>query len=138
MSHDTQHTQYIHTHAQKMPYTCILTSQTLKNRSYTQLLAWLVPKDDDVEDDAFVDDDWELVSQVRSLRMCVYVHVMSHTLSPLLNSQVRTVEPVSEFAAGWRNAMLYRSRAEPKRACLYFGDDEYEGLVCRCCALYPH
>ena len=44
-------------------------------------------------------------------------------------SQVRTVEPVSEFAAGWRPAKLYRSRADPKRACLYFGDNEYEGLI---------
>ena len=41
---------------------------------------------------------------------------------------VKTVESVDEFPDGWRTAVLYTLIKNPKRACLYFGDEEYEGL----------
>lgn len=101
------------------------------NRSYKQLLSCLVPEDDDDDNDVFVDDDWEMIAQVRSLCMCecTCMFVCIRVCVCVSLSQVRTVEPVSEFTAGWRPAKLYRSHADPKRACLYFGDNEYEGLI---------
>ena len=68
-------------------------------RSYKELLPCLVD-----EDDSFVDDDWKILAEVK------------------------TVEPVEEFTEGWRNATLYQLREDPQRVCLFFGDDEYEGL----------
>ena len=57
-----------------------------------------------VSDGEFVDADWEKVDEVK------------------------TVESVSEFPAGWRPATLYRLHADPTSFCLFFGDEEYEGL----------
>ena len=57
-----------------------------------------------VGDGEFVDADWEKVAEVK------------------------TVEPVSDFPAGWRPATLYKLHADPNSFCLFFGDEEYEGL----------
>ena len=88
------------------------------NRSYKELIGCVVE-----EDDTFVDADWMLLRQVKTLTYCV--HILSHTRTP---KQVKTVEPVEDFPNGWRSGSLYQLRADPKRVCLYFGDDEYEGL----------
>ena len=68
-------------------------------RSYDELLPCLVD-----EGEQFSDDDWNILGKVK------------------------TVEPVEEFAEGWRTVTLYQSREDPERVCLFFGDDEYEGL----------
>ena len=43
--------------------------------------------------------------------------------------EVKTVESKEEYPKGWRPATLYRLRVNPKRVCLYFGGEEYEGTV---------
>ena len=68
-------------------------------RSYRELFPYLVD-----ERDEFVDDDWQVLAQIK------------------------TVESVTEFPAGWRSATLYRLHTDHERVCLYFGGDEYEGL----------
>ena len=35
---------------------------------------------------------------------------------------------MEEFAEGWRKATLYQSLQDHSRVCLFFGDDQYEGL----------
>ena len=42
------------------------------------------------------------------------------------------MEPVEDFPNGWRSGSLYQLRADPNRVCIYFGDDEYEGLDVEC------
>ena len=69
------------------------------SRSYDELIQCLVD-----EEEKFVDTDWKSLAEVK------------------------TVEPVEEFAEGWRKATLYQSLQDPSRVCLFFGDDEYEGL----------
>ena len=59
---------------------------------------------DEDEDDVFVDEDWEKLSDVK------------------------TVEPTEAYTAGWRPATLYKLRSDPTRVCLFFGGEEYEGL----------
>ena len=68
-------------------------------RSYKQLVHCVVE-----EDNEFVDDDWEIIGDVK------------------------TVEPVSEFPDGFRCATVYRLCDDHDRICLYFGEQEYEGL----------
>ena len=72
------------------------------NRTYNQLVGCLV--DDDSDEDVFVDADW------------------------LVSTQVKVVEAVDEFPDGWRTATVYQLRANPEQVCLYFGEEEYEGL----------
>ena len=72
---------------------------TLHDRSYKQLIHCLV--DDDNE---FVDEDWEVIARVK------------------------TVESVSEFPDGFRPATVYRLCDDHDRVCLYFGEQECEGL----------
>ena len=43
--------------------------------------------------------------------------------------KVKTVESKEEYPKGWRPATLYRLRVNPKRVCLYFSGEEYEGTV---------
>ena len=69
-------------------------------RSYKELVGCVVS----VGDGEFVDADWDKVTEVK------------------------TVESVSDFPAGWRTATLYKLHADPNSFCLYFGDEEYEGL----------
>ena len=56
----------------------------------------------------------------KSLWWCEYVFCVV--------AEVKTVEPVSEFPAGWRPATLYKLHSDPSSFCLFFGDEEYEGL----------
>ena len=69
------------------------------HRSYNELLPCLIE-----QDQRFVDKDWVILVKVK------------------------TVEPVEEFEEGWRDATLYQWCTDPTKMCLYFGDDEYEGL----------
>jgi hypothetical protein len=69
------------------------------SRSYDELIQCLVD-----EEEKFVDTDWKALAEVK------------------------TVEPVEEFAEGWSKATLYQLLQDPSRVCLFFGDDEYEGL----------
>ena len=39
---------------------------------------------------------------------------------------------MEDFPNGWRSGSLYQLRADPKRVCIYFGDEEYEGLDSEC------
>ena len=71
------------------------------NRTYEDLVPCLVEE----SDDTFVDADWIAVSKVK------------------------TVESKEEFPKGWRVATMYQLRVNPKRVCLYFGGEEYEGIV---------
>ena len=74
-------------------------------RSYEELIGCLIEDGENDEDcELFVDADWKVIADIK------------------------TIESVSEFAAGWRPATLYQLRSDPKRVCLYFGDEEYEGL----------
>ena len=82
-----------------VPTHCICIYITLYTRSYKQLVHCLVE-----EDNEFVDDDWEIVGRVK------------------------TVEPVSAFPDGFRLATVYRLCDDHDRVCLYFGEQEYEGL----------
>ena len=58
---------------------------------------------------------------------CVHIHTIT-----LTHNKVKTVEPVEDFPNGWRSGELYQLRADPCRVCIYFGDDEYEGLDTEC------
>ena len=69
------------------------------HRSYKDLVKCLVE-----EDVQFVDDDWTEIDKVK------------------------VVEPVCEFPEGYRDATLYQSCVDSSHFCLYFGDDDYEGL----------
>ena len=68
-------------------------------RSYKELVPCLIE-----EGDEFVDSDWEVLAQIK------------------------TVEPVAEYTAGWRPVTLYRLCDDHDRVCLHFGGDQYEGL----------
>lgn len=68
-------------------------------RSYKEIVPCLIE-----EGDEYVDSDWEVLTQIK------------------------TVESVTEFTAGWRPATLYRLCDDHDRVCLYFGGDPYEGL----------
>ena len=70
-------------------------------RSYRELLPCLVDENDQR---TFVDVDWVLISKVQ------------------------TVEPIDEFPIGYRDATLYQLRSDPKKVCLFFGNEDYEGL----------
>ena len=79
---------------------CMVNTQmSHTRRSYKELVQCLVD-----QDAKFVDADWQVLAKVK------------------------TVEPVEEFAEGWRHATLYQLRQDPVKVCLFFGDDEYEGL----------
>ena len=78
---------------------CTYTNHTLYDRSYKQLVHCLVD-----EGNEFVDDDWEIVAHIK------------------------TVESVTEFPDGFRRATVYRLCDDHDRVCLYFGEQEYEGL----------
>ena len=60
---------------------------------------------DDEDEDVFVDEEWK--------KLC----------------DVKTVEPREAYAQGWRHATLYQRLCDHSRVCLFFGDNEYEGLV---------
>ena len=68
-------------------------------RSYEDLLPCLVEENANT----FVDADW------------------------IILRKVKTVEAKEEFAEGWRLATMYQLRVDPKRVCLHFGRNEYEG-----------
>lgn len=72
------------------------------HRSYEDLVPWLVEESENI----FVDADWRIVDK-----------------------NVKIVESKEEFPAGWRLATIYQLRVEPKRICLHFGGEEYEGLI---------
>ena len=59
------------------------------------------------------------------------MHVVC-SLTHMHSNKVKTVEPVEDFPNGWRSGSLYQLRADPHRVCIYFGDDEYEGLNVEC------
>ncbi len=71
------------------------------NRTYEDLAPCLVEE----SDNTFVDADWSVLDKVK------------------------TVESKEEFPKGWRSATMYQLRVNPKRVCLYFGGEEYEGIV---------
>ena len=43
-------------------------------------------------------------------------------------TQVKTVEPENEYQTGWRHTTLYQYRSDNSNDCLFFGDQDYEGL----------
>ena len=95
---------HAHMHTLMHTYTHMLThAHTNTPRSYRELLPCLVDETDD-QQRTFVDADWVLISKVQ------------------------TVEPIDEFPAGYRDATLYQLRSDPKQVCLFFGNEEYEGL----------